>query len=43
MPKPLEQTSVTLGACDPHRYGKQGVLRCPHGCVTQCEKERRKS
>ena len=35
------ETSAALPNCDPRRYSKGGVIRCPHGCVTECEKRRR--
>lgn len=35
------QSSSELPKCDPRRYGKRDVIRCPHGCVTECERKRR--
>jgi hypothetical protein len=32
--------SVSYPDCDPQRYGRGGVLRCPHGCVTECARDR---
>jgi len=32
--------AMTYDKCDSIRYGKSGVMRCPHGCVTECARER---
>lgn len=37
----MSRSSGELTGCDPRRYGKQGVMRCPHGCLTGCERDRR--
>lgn len=38
MTRPL--ASRVYPRCDPRRFNTGGVLKCPHGCVTECAKER---